>query len=503
MTVPNGTNIGKISSHTDNISGETVAYTYDSLNRLATSAGSGWTQNFGYDAFGNLVSKSGTNSPVLSIAANPATNQIVGQTYDLNGNQLSAPAFSGAPLVYDSENRLQSAPGVQYAYDCQNKRIWKAVFDGSGNVTGQEVYFYGIDGQKLGTYTLTINGTSAPQLADPPASVAVFFGGKRVAVNGTAFVPDRLGSNGKYFPYGEDRGTPLPNDQVKFATYTRDSATGLDYADQRYYASAFGRFMLPDPYRASSGPADPGSWNRYSYTRGDPVNRLDARGMDDTCPDPTEFRASSNTFPDCLIDPAPPQDPPRGIPANSFLINLIQMRTQQYQPKLEDAISKLSANCKAAIGTALGKIGQTFNGFQFSAGLIQFVDTTATEGLYTLNQIAGLNIRGLDVTALSASIPLVAAGALGFVVQYTPPGYAGTGGAPTVPIIFLTSLFPLFPQWQPTILVHEALHIVTSLDDAHLAQLLGATPTVLTGVNASTEASKAISDWLQNDCKTQ
>ncbi len=32
---------------------------------------------------------------------------------------------------------------------------------------------------------------------------------ERVAVNGAAFVPDRLGSNtaGKYFPYGEDRGT--------------------------------------------------------------------------------------------------------------------------------------------------------------------------------------------------------------------------------------------------------------------------------------------------------
>ena len=64
----------------------------------------------------------------------------------------------------------------------------------------------------------------------------VFFGGKRVAVNDAAFVQHRLGSNtaGKYYPYGEDRGTPIANDQVKYATYTRDSATGLDYADQRY-----------------------------------------------------------------------------------------------------------------------------------------------------------------------------------------------------------------------------------------------------------------------------
>ena len=62
---------------------------------------------------------------------------------------------------------------------------------------------------------------------------------------GAAFVPDRLGSNtaGKYYPYGEDRGTPIGNDQMKYATYTRDSATGMDYADQRYYSNQFGRFM--------------------------------------------------------------------------------------------------------------------------------------------------------------------------------------------------------------------------------------------------------------------
>ncbi len=109
----------------------------------------------------------------------------------------------------------------------------------------------------------------------------MFFGGKRVAVNGAAFVPDRLGSNtaGKYYPYGEDRGTPIANDQVKFATYTRNSATGLDYADQRYYSNQFGRFMSPDPYQASAGPSDPGRWNRYSYVQGDPVNYTDRTGL--------------------------------------------------------------------------------------------------------------------------------------------------------------------------------------------------------------------------------
>jgi hypothetical protein len=59
----------------------------------------------------------------------------------------------------------------------------------------------------------------------------------------------------------------------------------VDYADQRWYASAYGRFMTADPYRASGGPKSPASWNRYSYTRGDPVNRYDPRGLDDGDPD--------------------------------------------------------------------------------------------------------------------------------------------------------------------------------------------------------------------------
>ena len=77
---------------------------------------------------------------------------------------------------------------------------------------------------------------------------------------------DRAGSVGKYFPYGEERNNPqLPNDIVKFATYTRDSATGLDYAMNRYYNSGMGRFASPDPSRSSESLTDPGQWNRYSY----------------------------------------------------------------------------------------------------------------------------------------------------------------------------------------------------------------------------------------------
>jgi hypothetical protein len=53
----------------------------------------------------------------------------------------------------------------------------------------------------------------------------------------------------------------------------------LDYADQRYYASRFGRFRTSDPYEASGGASEPGSWNRYPYVGGDPVNHIDPNGQ--------------------------------------------------------------------------------------------------------------------------------------------------------------------------------------------------------------------------------
>jgi RHS repeat-associated protein len=65
--------------------------------------------------------------------------------------------------------------------------------------------------------------------------------------------------------------------------YTRFqySSRGLDYADQRFYTSQFGRFMSADRLRRSAKLNDSGSWNKYSYTRGDPVNRVDRQGMED------------------------------------------------------------------------------------------------------------------------------------------------------------------------------------------------------------------------------
>jgi len=93
---------------------------------------------------------------------------------------------------------------------------------------------------------------------------------------------DRLGSvtvnNRRYYPYGVEY-TATSNDTEKYATYTRDSVSGLDYAVNRYYSSIWGRFLSPDRSTANMNLANPGSLNRYAYALADPVNRGDPSGL--------------------------------------------------------------------------------------------------------------------------------------------------------------------------------------------------------------------------------
>ena len=143
------------------------------------------------------------------------------------------------------------------------KRVYRKAADAT-----ETMYFYGVKGERLpyqiGPYAGQLTGT-------PPA----YFAGRRLGV-----ATDRLGSVRvtSYYPYGEQQ-TTTAEDDVRFATYVRDGATGLDYAMNRYYSSIIGRFMSPDPSARSMLLANPASWNRYGYVGGDPVNNNDPSGL--------------------------------------------------------------------------------------------------------------------------------------------------------------------------------------------------------------------------------
>ena len=90
---------------------------------------------------------------------------------------------------------------------------------------------------------------------------------------------DRLRTEAAGYPYGTDKGGAAGNDAVDFATYAKDGTTGFEYAMNRYYSAGLGRFLSVDPYGGSGVTTDPGSWNRFSYAQGDPVNENDSRGL--------------------------------------------------------------------------------------------------------------------------------------------------------------------------------------------------------------------------------
>jgi RHS repeat-associated protein len=270
---PTGADNGKISSMYNAVSGETVTYTYDSLNRLATAGGSGWGDAYTFDGFGNLNAKTVTagSGPSMSVVVNEATNRI-GST-DANGNTFMANA------AYDVENHtyalVGASPYTSYSYDAQNKRVFtytSGAVDSYGNPINYLVVLYSASGQKLGTYQFYTCNTSS--LCSLLMTSDQYFGGRRLASM------DQLGSVGTYYPWGEAKGTTNPQDAWSYATYWRDSATGLDYANNRYYSNAYGRFMTPDPSAKSEDPRSPQSWNRYPYVQGDPVNSNDPTGLD-------------------------------------------------------------------------------------------------------------------------------------------------------------------------------------------------------------------------------
>jgi RHS repeat-associated protein len=146
---------------------------------------------------------------------------------------------------------------------------------------------YGVDGKKLATYTV---GVTSGQVSFTLQSQNVYFAGNLVSAEGNAVAADgpssvrwNAGASHTYYPFGAEYN-PTPNNTEKYATYTRDNLTGLDYAMNRYYYSAWGRFMSPDPYNGSAHLGDPQSWNRYTYATNDPINRRDPSGKDDGDP---------------------------------------------------------------------------------------------------------------------------------------------------------------------------------------------------------------------------
>jgi RHS repeat-associated protein len=92
---------------------------------------------------------------------------------------------------------------------------------------------------------------------------------------------DRLGS---VRARGAERYTYFPSGEVRTSTGTSSLYAALE-SPLRAYDSNAGRFDRPDPLGLSAVKlGDPGSWNRFAYVQGDPVNYYDPMGLVQSIP---------------------------------------------------------------------------------------------------------------------------------------------------------------------------------------------------------------------------
>ncbi len=274
----------------------TQSFGYDELNRLTTSSEStgGWSQTNKYDRYGNrAIDLGGGNQSLYFNSANRITNS--GYSYDAAGNLLNDGMQS---FGYDAENKIKSVNGVTDVcrYDGDGNRIRK-------NFTnGDKLRMVYSGGQLIAEYDLT-NGSLKKEYVygakgllatiDPNTgtqyTTADHLGSPRVITNSSAGVVSRH----DYMPFGEELCSGVGgriagmefcvNDGVrqKFTSHERDTETGLDYMEARYYQGLQGRFTSSDPLLASGEIRRPQSWNRYAYVLNNPLRLLDPTGLDD------------------------------------------------------------------------------------------------------------------------------------------------------------------------------------------------------------------------------
>jgi RHS repeat-associated protein len=85
--------------------------------------------------------------------------------------------------------------------------------------------------------------------------------------------------DGAYSPMGESYAETGTTDR-NFTGQNQDLATDLYDFMYREYHPAHGRWISPDPAGAAAAdPANPQSWNRYSYVNGSPMNSADPLGL--------------------------------------------------------------------------------------------------------------------------------------------------------------------------------------------------------------------------------
>lgn len=192
---------------------------------------------------------------------------------------------NGTAYTFDYGNRLRSSggngvPTTTYVYDGHGRRV--------RDLTGESRYSFYTQGGQLGF---------ASDYRANKFTNYIYLGGSLVATRewphgGGAFTAkyqhtDALGSpvvvtdasrniveRNEYEPYGKT--LDATEDEVGYTGHVTDAATGLVYAQQRYYDPMIGRFLSVDPVTADG--ATGANFNRYWYGNNNPYRFTDPDG---------------------------------------------------------------------------------------------------------------------------------------------------------------------------------------------------------------------------------
>jgi RHS repeat-associated protein len=267
--------------------------TYNPANNRIT-ADTNRTSNFGYDASGNTQNDGINNYWYDAEGQLCAVQLAIGGTitqyiYDAEGARIGKGTLSTAPAtgalcapLGASGSGLTSGQGfalsTRWLVDLGGQQVTE--LNSAGNWQHSNMFA----GGKL-TATYDYNGGHGGlhfELADP-------LGTKRVQANVSGVMDEYCLS----LPFGNDLGNPLganctgTDDATEhhFTGKERDTESGNDYFEARYYSSAMGRFMSPD-WSAKEEPVpyakldDPQTLNLYDYLRNNPLGGVDADGHD-------------------------------------------------------------------------------------------------------------------------------------------------------------------------------------------------------------------------------
>ncbi|MEO7573632.1 MAG: RHS repeat-associated core domain-containing protein, partial [Acidimicrobiales bacterium] len=203
--------------------------------------------------------------------------------YDANGNLTGRPGSTGnQSLAWDLEHRLDTVTDAgnttSFMYDPDGTRlVRKTATDTTIYIDGHEITSTGTTITARRYYTL---GSTQMAVRDSAGSGSLNYllgdqlGSTTVSVNAAGGTPVVQ----RYLPYGASRSTTGGSAVTDrgWIGQTKDTSTGLQYLNARYYDPSIGRFAAADPVIHKE---QVGSLDRFGYGLGRPTTLSDPTGL--------------------------------------------------------------------------------------------------------------------------------------------------------------------------------------------------------------------------------